>query len=164
MKRTLCLVLGTVVTLMATTAAHVPVAAAATRPQRPHAPSLTHHLNMVYVTLARVQTEGQINDYTTPSAGNTFVTVWLRAVNRNDVQQGVSAQDFKLLTATGEVVDASFQTLSPSFGGLFMPGGSLSGSITFEVPKGAHHATLRWAPSPSYYEAHWPEMTWSVRY
>lgn len=132
-------------------------------PGRPHTVA-TRHLDMIYVTMVKVQTEAQINDFVQPSDGNVFVTVWLRAVNRNDVQKGVSSQDFHLLPPSGEVVDPSYTTPDPALGGLFAPGGHMYGSVTFEAPKGTHKAILRWAPSPDYMDAHWPEMTWSLHF
>lgn len=138
-----------------------PADAAKSRP----APTSTHHIDMLYVTLVKATTETNLGQYTTPQAGNVFLSVWLRIVDRNDVQKGFSTSDFKALSPDGGQLDSQYNTPTPKLNDTVLsPRYTAYGSITFEVPKGQHHVVLEWAPSPPHYNEHWPTATWTVFY
>jgi hypothetical protein len=129
---------------------------AATRPA-----NQTRHLDMIYVTLARVTTEARLGS-SAPHARNVFRTVWLQAVNRNDVQVQLSMTDFALVTPDGRARNAANSTPDPALTNPVLAGGGrAAGSITFEVPASVHRATLRWAPAPPY-GLRWPTVSWPV--
>ena len=129
------------------------------------APSMTHHIDMLYVTVTKTAREDQLGAFDTPDAGNRFLTIWITVHNHNDVPLYLSDFDFKLYLSNGQSVDAHFTTPEPALkDSAIDAGGSMAGTMTYEVPRAAHRAQLRWAPSPSNFELHWPTATWVLSF
>jgi hypothetical protein len=121
----------------------------------------TRHLDMIYVTLARVTTEARLGS-NAPHARNVFRTVWLRTVNRNDVQVQLTMTDVALVTPDGRALNVAYSTPAPALTNSVLDvGGRAAGSITFEVPESVHRATLRWAATPPR-GLRWPTVSWPI--
>lgn len=150
--------------LVLTASGSVDAAKPKPRPHHPVAPDPTRHLDMVFVTLLKSMTEKQIGDYT-PQDGYTYLTVYLRVVNHNDVQQQVSDSDFTIVTLRGSSINEEASTLSPMFKTTVLdPGGTVFGYMTFQVAQADHHVVLRWQPAPGHTNENWPTVTWPIKY
>ncbi len=126
---------------------------------------VTRHVDMVYVTLTRIATEKSIETYNVPAAGNVYLTLWLSAVNRNDVPLDLATSDFKVILSGGASVDAAYTTLAPALPSTVLNvGGHTAGTVTFEVPQHGHAVDLEWAATACSYDLHWTPATWPVRY
>ncbi len=127
-----------------------------------------HHIDMIYVTVMNTAVSTAINggNYSySPDDGNEFLTIKISAVNKNDVQLAVNSGDFTLLNPSGSSIDANSQTIGTPFNDTVLdPNGSTQGTITYQVPKRAHMATLRWSPQPSSSSERWPTASWVIHY
>lgn len=140
------------------------VDAAKPKPIHHKSPNLTRHLDMVFVTLVKVRTGKQIGDYV-PQEGYLYLTVYLRAVNRNDVQKQASDSDFTVVTPNGNSISEEATTLFPAFKQTVLdPAGTTYGCISYQVPLAGHHIMLRWQPIPDHSDENWPTVTWPITY
>src|SRR5205823_2619106 len=129
-------------TVTRTVVQHAPLAmpTAAALPADP-ASANTRHDDMLYVTLTKVQTEGQIGTGVfarTPSDGDVFVTAWFHVENRHAADWSISSYDFSIVPPNGQVGRTTYETPDPALGGTLVAGAHMDGSLTFEVPKDSH--------------------------
>lgn len=138
--------------------------AAKPKPVRHKGPDLTRHVDMIYVTLVKSRTGKQLGDYV-PQEGYLYLTVYLNAVNRNDVQKQVSDGDFTVVTPNGSSISEEATTLFPAFRQTVLdPAGTAYGCISYQVPLAGHHLVLRWQPIPGHTDENWPTVSWSITY
>lgn len=141
--------------------------AVATVSARPVAKAdMTKHLDMIFVTVAKVQKVGSFGTYTTPKSGKIFVTVFLKVFNKNDVRKTLRKYEFKMITANGNSESYFYKSIDPELDSTttLEPGGTASGTITYEVPKNDHQALLHWAPSSCSSDEDWPPANWTIKY
>lgn len=125
----------------------------------------TFHADQLFVTPYRLQTASRLASYIVAGPGEQYLIVSLTAVNHNDVELVTSAREFHVVAADGTVGDPTFETRSPVFGGVtLVPGATTKGTISFEVPKGSHTATLRWGPQSPWIGVSWPEYSWALTF
>lgn len=92
------------------------------------------------------------DEFTQPKAGNEFIVVRIKMTNKSGNEQDYNEFDFHVKTGSGNITDS---TIPPSTytannelnSGTLADGGTVTGDIIFEVPKGDHKAQLTWSPS-----------------
>ena len=125
----------------------------------------TYHINYLYLTPSKVSAMAALDTYTAADHGKKYVTVFFRAVNKDDVQQEVSSADLKLVIPSGEVVDTDFLAPTPSLSGKVLTvGGSTGGYLAWQVPVGTHHASISWQPTAAMYGVSWPTYQWKITF
>jgi hypothetical protein len=89
--------------------------------------------------------------FAVPKPGNVFIVVHLQLANNGSQQQPYNAFDFKVQSTAGNVTAPAMvyptKATNDSLGrGTLKPGGSVSGDVVFQVPKGDHGVQLVWEP------------------
>lgn len=125
-------------------------------------PYKTVHADMIFVTPYALQVRGDLGDFSAPQDGYMFLVVSLQAANHNDVPLSIGSNEFNVIGTDGQVQDSNFESPTPVFGGTLIPGASMKGTITFQVPKGSHTAQLRWVTNT--YDSSWPTFVWKLKF
>src|SRR6266567_8985619 len=108
--------------------------------------------NDIEVTLVSVKKLAG-DEFTRPKAGNQFIVVHLKIVNKGSSEVDYNPFDFHVRSGTGNITD--YECCLPSTytannildSGKLSPGGSVTGDIGFQVEKGDHAAELTWQPN-----------------
>ncbi len=109
-------------------------------------------LNEVAVTLVSVKRLAG-DEFTQPKAGNEFIVVHVKIVNKSSSEVDYNPFDFHVRSGSGNITDEEF-SLPSSYtannmlsSGKLSAGGNVEGDIGFQVKKGDHAAQLTWQPS-----------------
>lgn len=88
------------------------------------------------------------NEYTKAETGNEFVKVTVKIKNNSDDKISVSPLEFKVLDSNGVYHDYNYLVLKEPLKSVDLAkGGSISGSVAFEVPKNDTNLKLVYTPS-----------------
>ena len=87
----------------------------------------------------------------TPKAGNEFIVVHVKLVNNSDADFDYNEYDFHARSSSGNVTDPEIQPDTYTANdllnyGKLSPGGTVTGDIILEAPRGDHQAELSWQP------------------
>lgn len=96
------------------------------------------------VTVTKVE-KSQGNSWNNPSSGKEFVIVYVTIENRGNSNLSYNPYDFKMQNSQGQQESMTFTTIDQDTelnSGELIPGGKISGTITFEQPKGDTGLTL----------------------
>lgn len=111
-------------------------------------PGETATVGGVKMTLTGVEYKTSLSDYEKAEAGKTYVVANVALENTSDKTQPYNTFDFRIQTASGQVLDGTFATVSSPLGsGDMVAGGKASGKIVFEVPVESGHQYVIWKPS-----------------
>lgn len=84
-------------------------------------------------------TTSQGNDFDKPKEGNEFVIVKLTITNGSDQNISYNPFDYSIENSNGQITDQTFSTMNSETAlssGELAKGGTVTGSIIFEAPKG----------------------------
>ncbi len=101
----------------------------------------------VQMTLTDVQTKVKLNEFEVAESGNTYLIADVMLENVSDETQPYNVFDFRIQTASGQVLDGAFTTLDTIGSGDIVAGGKATGSIVFEVPAEEGHQYVIWKPN-----------------
>jgi hypothetical protein len=93
------------------------------------------------------------DDLAQPKAGNEFIVVTVKIVNKSSNETDYNPFDFHVKSGSGNITDEEIITPSTYtannelHAGTLASGGSVTGDIIFQAPKGDHAAELTWQPS-----------------
>lgn len=87
----------------------------------------------------------------TPKTGNEFIVVHVKLVNNSDADFEYNEYDFHARSSSGDVTDPEIQPDTYTANdllnyGKLSPGGTVTGDIILEAPRGDHQAELSWQP------------------
>ncbi len=89
-----------------------------------------------------------LSDYEKAEAGKKYLVVSVRIENTDSKTKPYNPFDFKVQTASGQVIDSTYGTVQNQLNsGDLVAGGSVTGSIVFSVPAEDGHQYVIWKPS-----------------
>lgn len=89
------------------------------------------------------------SDYDKPKKGNEFLIISVTIKNNGEEEISYNPYDFTVQNGNGQVNDITFTTVDSDTAlnsGKLIAGGSVSGTLAFEVPKGDKNLLLRYQP------------------
>lgn len=102
----------------------------------------------VKMTLSGVEYKTSISEYETADSGKTYVVADVALENISKETKPYNVFNFRIQTASGQVLDGAFATVgSPLSSGDMVAGGKASGKIVFEVPVEDGHQYVIWKPN-----------------
>ena len=102
------------------------------------------------MTVDSFEYKASLNEFETASNGEEYLVVTVSLVNNSDEVKAYNAFNYRVQTDGGQVLDASFSGEDDDLSsGDLVAGGSVKGSIVFEVPQEDGNQYLLWAPSYS---------------
>lgn len=90
------------------------------------------------------------DDFDKPKDGMEYVIVTVKYKNAGEEKISYNPYDFKMLNSKGQITDQALTSVDSSTslsGGELAPGGEISGTITFEQPKGDAGLKLQYTGS-----------------
>ena len=96
------------------------------------------------VTVTNVE-KSQGNDWDKPKSGKEYVIVYVTIENKGDSNLSYNPLYFKIQNSQGQQENMTFTTIDQDTAlqsGELVPGGKVSGTITFEQPKGDKNLVL----------------------
>lgn len=93
------------------------------------------------------------DDFTQPKAGNEFIVVHVKIVNKSSSEFNYNPFDFHVKSGSGNITDeeavppSTYTANNELNAGTLAAGGSVEGDIIFQATKGDHKAQLTWSPS-----------------
>ncbi len=88
-------------------------------------------------------------DYDKPKKGNEFLVISVTIKNNGDDEIYYNPYDFSVQNGNGQVNDITFTSIDSDTAlnsGKLIAGGSVSGTLAFEVPKNDNNLLLRYQP------------------
>ena len=87
----------------------------------------------------------------TPKAGDEFIVVHVKLVNNSSTDFDYNEYDFHARSSSGDVTDPEIQPDTYTANdlldyGTLSPGGTVTGDIILQIPRGDHKAELSWQP------------------
>lgn len=124
---------------------------ASSTPAAPAKVGSTITVDKVSVTLVSVK-KLAADEFTKPKAGNQFIVVHIKIVNKSGSEQTYNDFDFHAKSGSGNITDSEFPPSTYKSNnildtGTLSNGGSVEGDICFQVGKTDHMAQLTWQPS-----------------
>lgn len=110
-------------------------------------PGETATIDGVKMTLSGVEYKTSLNDFETAESGKTYVVADVALENTTDRTQPYNVFNFRIQTASGQVLDGAFSTIPNLGSGDMVAGGKASGKIVFEVPVEDGHQYVIWKPN-----------------
>ncbi len=102
----------------------------------------------VDMTLSNVKFATTLGQFDEAKSGHTYVVADVAIVNKSDRTRAFNSFDFRVQTASGQVLDTAFATLpNPLSYGDLIAGGKTSGQIVFEIPVATGSEYIIWKPS-----------------
>lgn len=101
------------------------------------------------MTISSVQYLDSLGEFSKADAGKTFAVATVEIENVSEEVQTYNSLDFRIQTAGGQVLDASFESFGDkSLGsGDIVAGGKANGNIVFEVPVETGSQYVIWKPN-----------------
>lgn len=106
-------------------------------------------LDGVKMTVTGAEYKTAISDFETAASGKTYVLVNVSLENTGDKTKPYNPYDFRVQTASGQVLDPTIVSTPSLNSGDLVAGGKVSGIISFEVPVEDGHQYLIWKPGLS---------------
>jgi hypothetical protein len=105
----------------------------------------------VSVTLVSVK-KLAADDFIKPDAGNTFIVIRVKIVNKSGGERDYNPFDFHAKSGSGNITDSeippsTYKSNKELHAGTLADGGTVTGDIIFQVGKADHKAQLTWQPS-----------------
>jgi hypothetical protein len=101
----------------------------------------------VKLTVASAEYKASLSEYETAESGKTYIVVNVTLENGSDSTQPYNPYDFRVQTASGQVLDPTIAiALDTLDSGDLVTGGKVSGAIVFEVPAEEGHQYMLWKP------------------
>lgn len=100
----------------------------------------------VKLTLTNVEYKTQLGEYDNADAGKTYVVADVALENTSGGTKSYNVFDFRIQTASGQVLDGAISTITTIGSGDMVSGGKVSGKIVFEVPVEDGHQYVIWKP------------------
>jgi len=111
-------------------------------------PNETGTLDGVKMTVTNVEYLTQINEFDVADSGKTYVLVDVTLENTGNETKPYNVFDFRIQTASGQVLDPTFSTADNQLSsGDLVSGGKVSGKVVFEVAIEDGHQYLIWKPN-----------------
>lgn len=101
----------------------------------------------VKMTLSNVEYKTNLNDFEAAESGKTYVIADVALENTTKETQPYNVFNFRIQTASGQVLDGAFSTIPNLGSGDMVAGGKASGKIVFEVPVEDGHQYVIWKPN-----------------
>jgi hypothetical protein len=106
-------------------------------------------LDGVKMTVTSAEYKTAISEFETAASGKTYALVNVSLENTSDKTKPYNPFDFRVQTASGQVLDATVVSTPSLNSGDLVTGGKVSGVIPFEVPVEDGHQYLIWKPGLS---------------
>ncbi len=103
-------------------------------------------LDGVKMTVTGAEYKTAISEFETAASGKTYALVTVSLENTGDKTKPYNPFDFRVQTASGQVLDPTVVSTPGLNSGDLVAGGKVSGVIPFEVPVEDGHQYLIWKP------------------
>lgn len=104
----------------------------------------------VEMTVTDVRYTSSLSEYETAESGEEFAIVTVEIVNNSEEVRAYNPFNFRVQTSGGRVLDAAWTSTDNDLSsGDLVAGGSVDGTIVFELPQEDGDRYLLWAPSYS---------------
>lgn len=100
----------------------------------------------VKMTLANVEYRTSVSDFETADSGKTYVLADVMLENTSDKTEPYNVYDFRIQTASGQVLDGTITSVQTLSSGDLVAGGKVTGKTVFEVPVEDGHEYVIWKP------------------
>ena len=110
-------------------------------------PGETATVGGVKMTLSGVEYKTRLGDFETAESGKTYVIADVSLENTTEETQPYNVFDFRIQTASGQVLDGAISTIQTVGSGDMVAGGKATGKVVFEVPIEDGHNYVIWKPN-----------------
>lgn len=102
----------------------------------------------IRVGFSKVSRVHTLTEYHEAESGKEFVVLFVSLENKSDKTQHYSDWDFRIQIASGQVLDAGYNSRSDALESAdLVTGGKVSGTVAFEIPKEEGHQYVLYKPS-----------------
>ena len=110
-------------------------------------PGETATVGGVKMTISNVEYKTHLSDFETADSGKTYVVADVALENTSNETQPYNIFNFRIQTASGQVLDGAITTIQTLGSGDMVAGGKASGKVVFEVPVEDGHNYVIWKPN-----------------
>lgn len=100
----------------------------------------------VKMTLSGVEYKTSISGYEKAEDGKTYVAADVTLENTSNKTQPYNVFNFRIQTASGQVLDGTITSIQTLSSGDLVAGGKVTGKIVFDVPTEDGHEYVIWKP------------------
>lgn len=106
----------------------------------------TGSIDGVNLTVTSAQYKTELDEFDTADSGKTYAVVTIKLDNTSNSTRSFNPYDFRIQTASGQVLDPAITGTDTLDSGDLVAGGKVTGNIVYEVPVEQGHEYLIWKP------------------
>lgn len=107
----------------------------------------TGTIDGVKIAITNIESRASLSEYDVAPSGKTYIVATVALENTSNRAKPYNVYDFRIQTAGGQVLDASFRSVEPMLNsGDLVQGGKVTGNVVFEAPTEDGHQYIIWKP------------------